>query len=103
MKLSLEADEPQVSQRHGDTERSGKTTTYYFLSKDEILRQEVSGQVNNTLIEHFNSVLFHNSKPANKQHTNQSINQSINGIILAHRFLNYGSCILHELLYEGDY
>ena len=31
------------------------------------------GQVKTTVMEHFNGILFHN-----KQHTNQSINQSIN-------------------------
>ena len=31
----------------------------------------------NTLMEHFNSILFHKSGPANKEHTYQSVNQFV--------------------------
>ena len=30
------------------------------------------------VMEYFNSILFHKFGPANKQHANQSINQSVN-------------------------
>ena len=44
-----------------------------------ILLQERKGQVRTIAMEHFNNILFHKSRPANKKHTNQSINQSIHG------------------------
>ena len=47
------------------------TTTLLFLLKElEILHQERRGQVKTIVMEHFNDVLFHKSRPANKQHTN---------------------------------
>jgi hypothetical protein len=54
------------------------TTTLLFSLKGlEILHQERIGQVKTIVMEHFNGILFHKSRPANKQHTNQSINQSM--------------------------
>ena len=52
------------------------TTLLFFLKGHEILHQERRGQVKTIAMEHFD-MLFHKSGPANKQHTNQSINQSI--------------------------
>jgi hypothetical protein len=58
----------------------GKTTTLLFsLRGFEILHQERIGQVNITVMEHFNSILFHKSGPANRQHTYQSIHYTKNG------------------------
>ena len=37
----------------------------------EILHQERRGQVNTKVMEHFNSIPFHKSGPANKQYTYQ--------------------------------
>jgi len=57
----------------------GNTTTLLFSLKGlEILHHKRRGQVKTIVMEHFNGILFHKSEPANKQHTNQSINQSIN-------------------------
>ena len=41
------------------------------------LHQERRGQVNPIVMEHFNSILLFKSGPVNKQHTYQSIDQSI--------------------------
>ena len=55
------------------------TTSLLFSLKGlEILRQERRGHVNTIMMEQFNSIRIHKSKPANKQHTYQFINQSIN-------------------------
>jgi hypothetical protein len=52
---------------------NGNTTTLLFSLKGlDILHQERKGQVKTIDVEHFNSILFHKSGPANKQHTNQS-------------------------------
>ena len=52
------------------------TTLLLPLKGLEILHQERRGQVKTKVIEHLNGILFHKSRPANKQQTNQSINQS---------------------------
>jgi hypothetical protein len=53
---------------------SGNTTTLLFSLKGlEIVYKERRGQVKTIVMEYFNGILFHNSGPANKQHTNQSI------------------------------
>jgi hypothetical protein len=53
------------------------TTTLLFSRKGHgIVHKERRGKVNPILIEHFRSILFHESGPANNQHTYQSINQS---------------------------
>jgi hypothetical protein len=50
------------------------TTTLLFSLKGlQILHQERRGQVKTIVMKHFNSMLFHKSGPANKQHANQSI------------------------------
>jgi len=55
---------------------NGKTTILLFSLKGlEILHQKRRGQVNTIVTEHFNSIFFHKSGPANKQHTYQSINK----------------------------
>jgi hypothetical protein len=60
-------------------EGNGNTTTLLFSLKGfEILRQKRRGQVKTTVMEHFIGILSHKFGPANKQHINQSINQSIN-------------------------
>ena len=68
------ADGPKVGQRHEDVERK---RSIIFPERLEILHQEIRGQVKTMLIEYFNSILFYNSGPANKQHTYQSINQAL--------------------------
>ena len=56
---------------------NGNTTILLFsLNGLEILHHEIRGQVNTILIEHFKIIRFQESRPANKQHTYQSINQS---------------------------
>ena len=78
-KLSLKEDEPQVGQRHEDVNMKRE---YYhiiiFLKRFEIVHQERRGQMKTIVMEHFNGILFHKSGPANKQHTNQPTNQSLN-------------------------
>ena len=55
-------------------EGSGNTTTLLFSLKGlEILHQERRGQVKTIVMEQFNGILFYESGPANKQHTNQSM------------------------------
>jgi hypothetical protein len=56
-------------------EKWNTTKLLFSLKGLEILFQERRGQVKTLLMEHFN-ILFHKSGPANKQHTNQSINHS---------------------------
>ena len=52
----------------------GNTTTLLFSTKElEILQKK--WQLNIMVMEHFNSMLFRNSGPVNKQHTYQSTNQ----------------------------
>ena len=54
--------------------RNGNTNALLFsLKLLEILDQERRGQVKTIVMEHVNGILFHKSRPANKQHTNQSI------------------------------
>ena len=64
----------------------GKTTTLLFFLKElGILQYERRRQVNTTVMERFNSILFHKSAPANKQHINQSINTlSFKSIVYFH-------------------
>ena len=51
---------------------NGNTTTLQFSLKGlEVLYRE-RRQVNTIVMEHFSSILFHKSGPANKQHTYQS-------------------------------
>ena len=40
----------------------------FFLKKLKILHQERRGEVNTIVMEHFKSILFDKSGPANKQH-----------------------------------
>jgi hypothetical protein len=57
---------------------NGNTTTLLFSLKGlDILDQERRGQAKTIKMEHFNEILFYKFRPANKQHTNQSVNQSI--------------------------
>ena len=54
---------------------NGNTTKLLFSLKElEILHQERRGQVKTIAMEHFNVILFHKSRSANKQYTKQSIN-----------------------------
>ena len=56
----------------------GETTTLLFSLKElEILHQERREQMKTIVMKHFNGNLFHKFEPANKQHTNQSINKPI--------------------------
>ena len=47
-------------------------TTLFSLQGHEISHQE-RGQVNTVVVKYFNSIPFHKSGPANKQHINQII------------------------------
>ena len=49
------------------------TTTLFSMKEREILHQERRGQVTTIVMEHLNSILFHKSEPANRQHTSQSM------------------------------
>ena len=56
-------------------EGNGNTTALLFSLKGlEIVHEQRRGQVKTIVMEHLNGILFHKSGPANKQHTNQSIN-----------------------------
>ena len=57
------------------------TTLLFSLKGLEILNQERRGQVNTIVMEHFNSILFHKSAPANKQHTSQSIRNPVTTVM----------------------
>ena len=53
---------------------NGNTTTLLFSLKGfETLHEERRGQVNTTVMEHFNIILFYKFGPANKQHPYHSI------------------------------
>ena len=49
------------------------TTLLFSLKWLEILHQDIRTQVETIVMELFNNILFHKDGPANKQHTNQSI------------------------------
>ena len=51
----------------------GNTTLLFSPKGLEILHQERRGQVKTIVMEHFNGILFRKSRPAYKQHTNESI------------------------------
>ena len=75
----MKADEPQVGQRHEDVER--KHENYHVIIFPEISsnfksRKEWTNEYHNDGT--FQHMLFHNSGPANQQHTYQSIIQSGN-------------------------
>ena len=74
-KLSVNMDEPhKLANSMKIWKGYGSTTILLFSLKGlEILHQERRGQVKSMVLEHFNSILFHKSGPANKQHTNQPI------------------------------
>jgi hypothetical protein len=56
---------------------NGNTTPLLFsLKRLEIVHQERRGQMKTIAMEHFNGILFHKSRLANKQHTNQPTNHS---------------------------
>ena len=71
----MKADEPQVGQLQEEVKRKPEYYQFFPLKRLEILHQERRGQVNTIVMEHFNSILFHKSEPANKQQTYQIINQ----------------------------
>ena len=68
-KLSLRPVEPQVGLRHEDVERKWEYHIIIFPERTWNLHKERRGKMNTVLMEHFNSILFHKSEPANKQHT----------------------------------
>ena len=58
--------------------RTGNTTMLLsYLKGFEILQQERREQVKIMVVEHLHGILFHKSRPVNKQPIYQSINQSI--------------------------
>jgi hypothetical protein len=72
--------------------RNGNTITLLFFLKGlEIVHQERRGQVKTIVKKHFNSILFQKSKPANKQHINQSINHTSGSAVIQ-------SVVEHEYL-----
>jgi hypothetical protein len=66
---------------NGERNRGGQNYSQEGTRMDDfiyqILHQERRGQVKTIVMEHFNGILFHKSRPANKQHTNQSIKLSL--------------------------
>ena len=73
-KLSFKDDELLVGDGMKMWKGNGNTATLVFSLKGlEILHRERKGHVNTIVMEHFNSILFHKSGPANKHHTYQSI------------------------------
>jgi hypothetical protein len=53
---------------------NGNTTTLLFSLKGlEILHEERREKVKTMVMEHFNSILYHKCRPADKQHTNHSL------------------------------
>jgi hypothetical protein len=57
---------------------NGITAILLFCLKGlEILHQERRGEMNAIVMEHFNIILFHKSRLANKQHTYQSMNKYV--------------------------
>ena len=54
------------------------------------------------VMKHFNGILFHKSGPANKQHIDQSINQSIRRMVWYEDILNPGlACIVFSCWKTG--
>jgi hypothetical protein len=52
----------------------GKLPLLFSLKRLKILHNERTGEVNTIVKAHFNSILFHKSGPANKQHSYQLTN-----------------------------
>ena len=69
----MKADEPQVGQQYEDVER--KREYYHIIFSEVLLHQERREQVKTLVMEHFTYIPFHESGPANKQHTNETVNQ----------------------------
>jgi hypothetical protein len=55
-------------------------TLLFSLEGLEILHQERRQQVKTIVMERFSGILFHKTGPANKRHTNQSINTKVRHI-----------------------
>ena len=61
----------------------------------EILHQERRGQVNSTVMEHFNSILFHKSGPANKQQRKYDTTMVVSIVATASwHGIKQGNCLL---------
>ena len=74
-KLSLKAFNHNLANDMRMWKRKGNTTTLSLSRKGlEILHPEKREQLNTEVMEHFNSIIFDKSEPANKQHTYQTIN-----------------------------
>ena len=73
----MKVDELQVGELQEDVEgNKDNITLLFFLKGLESLHQERRGHVKTIVMEHFNSILFHKSGSANKQHTYQLIIKS---------------------------
>ena len=56
------------------------TTLVFSLNDLEILHKERKRQVNTMVMQYLKSILFHESEPANEQHTYQSITSKENSM-----------------------
>jgi hypothetical protein len=73
---------------------------YYFPWRTWNVTPRKKRQANTILVEHFNSIPFHKSEPANKQHTHQSINQSeiaFASVYVRHPYSNTGVMQLYGI------
>jgi hypothetical protein len=59
--------EPEVGQRHEDVERKREYYNVIFPERTCNFTPRKRGQVKTMVVEHFNGILFHKSRPANKQ------------------------------------
>ena len=74
------------------------TTLLFFLKGHGILPQERRGQVNTIVMEHFNSILSHKSRPANKQYTNHSLFPILNPLMTLLNWSCFFNCRIPILL-----
>jgi hypothetical protein len=65
----------RMNQKLANGIKMWKKLVLFTLKGIEILHLGRRGQVNTIVMEQFNSIIFHKSRPANKQHTKKSINQ----------------------------
>ena len=74
-------DEPQVGQRHEDVE--SKREYYHIIIFPERTWNFTSRKKKSVtvIMEHFNGILFHKSRPGNKQYTIQSIKSLIIAVV----------------------
>ena len=66
--ITLNSDEPQLGNAMKMWKGNGNTTTLLFYLKELDILYEWREQVTTVVMEHFNSILFCKSGPADKQH-----------------------------------